>query len=97
MSEPAEVDVEMGGMGSSPAGPPPAPVDSGVPVPRVVRAQALLIYDMDCRRSVRALLAAAQGLSLVVCSVRGVRWLLGVGWHWGKRLSSVVVYLDRPL
>ena len=24
----------------------------------------------------------------------GVRWLLGVGRHWGKRLSSLVVYLD---
>ena len=31
------------------------------------------------------------------CTVRGVRWLLGVGRRWGKRLSSLVVYLDRPV
>ena len=29
--------------------------------------------------------------------VWGVRWLLGVGRHWGNRPSSVVVYLNRPL
>ena len=31
------------------------------------------------------------------CAVRGVRWLLEVGRCWGKRLSSVVVYLDHPV
>ena len=31
------------------------------------------------------------------CTVRGMRWLLGVGRRWGKRLSSVVVYLDHPV
>ena len=48
----------------------------------------------------RALLAAARGLSVGECGecgVRGVRWLLGVGRRWGKRLSSVVVYLDRQV
>ena len=97
VSGPAGVDVEMGGMGGGPAGPPPAPVGWGVPVPEVVRAQALLIHGVDCRRSVGALLAAARRLRVGECGVRGVRWLLGVGRHWGKRLSSVVVYLDRPV
>ena len=36
-------------------------------------------------------------LRVGVCTVRGVRWLLGVGRRWGKRLSSVVVYLDRAV
>ena len=85
----------MGEMGGGPSEPPPAPVGGGVPVPEVVRAQALLIHGVDCRRSVRALLAAARGMWDGECSVRGVRWLLGVGRRWGKRLSSVVVYLDR--
>ena len=91
----AGVDVEMGGMGGGPSGPPPTPVGFGVPVPGAVRAQALLIHGVDCRRSARALLAAARGLRVGECEVRGVRWLLGVGRRWGKRLSSVVVYLDR--
>ena len=94
---PAEVDVEMGGIGRCPSKPPPAPVGGGVPVPVVVRAQALLIHGVDCQRSVRALLMAARGLRVGECGVRGVRWLLGVGRRWGKRLSSVVVYLDRPV
>ena len=59
-------------MGGRPSGPPPAPVGSGVPVPGVVRAQALLIHGVDCRRSVRALLAAARGLRVGECGVRGV-------------------------
>ena len=84
-------------MGGGPSGPPPAPVGVGVPVPGVVRAQALLIHGVDCRRSARALLAAAQRLRVGECAVRGVRWLLGVGRRWGKRLSSVVVYLDHPV
>ena len=96
VAEPAGVDVGMGGMGGRPAGPPPAPVRSGVPVPGVVRAQALLVHKVDCRRSVRALLAAVRGLRVGECRVRGVQWLLSVGRRWGKRLSSVVVYLDRP-
>ena len=87
----------MGGMGGGPSGPPPAPGGGGMPVPGVVRAQALLIYEVDCRRSVRALLAAARGMRVGECGVRGVRWLLDVGRHWSKRLSSVVVYLDRSV
>ena len=43
------------------------------------------------------LLAMARRLRVGDCGVRGVRWLLGVGRRWGKRLSSVVVYLDRPV
>ena len=66
-------------------------------VPGVVRAQALLIHGVDCRRGTGALLAAARRLRVGECTVRGVRWLLGVGSRWGKRLSSVVVYLDRPV
>ena len=65
----AGVDVEMGGMGGCPSGPPLVPVGSGVPVPVVVRAQALLIHGVDCQRGVRALLAAAQGLRVGECSV----------------------------
>ena len=73
------MDVDIGGMGSCPSGPTPAPVVDGVPAPVVVRAQALLIHGVDCRRSVRALLAAARGLKVDHCSVRVVQWLLGVG------------------
>ena len=94
---PVGVDVEMRGMGSSPVWPPPARVGGIVPVSGVVRAQALLIHGVDCRRGVGALLAAARRLRVGACSVRGVRWLLGAGRRWGKRLSSVVVYLDRPV
>ena len=94
------VDVEMGGMGGGPSGPPPVPLASGgtaVPVPGVVRAQALLIHGVDCRRGMGALLVAARRMRVGDCTVRGVRWLLGVGRRWGKRLSSVVVYPDRPV
>ena len=87
----------MGGIWGWPSEPPPALVGGGEPVPRVVRAQALLIHVVDCGRSARALLAAARRLRVGVCEVRGVRWLLGFGRHWGKRLSSVVVYLDHPV
>ena len=31
------------------------------------------------------------------CTVRVVRWLLEFGRRWGKRLSSMVVYLDCPI
>ena len=94
------VDVEMGGMGGGPTGPPPVPpvpVVPVVPVPGVFLAQALLIHGVDCRRGMGALFAAARRLRVGECTVRGVRWLLGVGRRWGKRLSSVVVYLDRPV
>ena len=94
------VDVKMGGMGGGPSGPhsvPPVPAVPTVPVPGVVRAQALLIHGVDCRRAVGALLVAACRLRVGECTVHGVRWLLGVGRRWGKRLSSVVVYLDRPV
>ena len=94
------VDVGMSGMGGGPSGPPLVPLVPVVPavsVPGVVRAQALLIHGVDCRRGMGALLAAARRLRVGECAVRGVRWLLGVGRRWGKRLSSVVVYLDRPV
>ena len=94
------VDVVMGGMGGGPSGPPPVPgmpVVPVVPVPVVVRAQALLIHGVDCRQGMGALVAAARKLRVGECTVWGVRWLLGVGRRWGKRLSSVVVYLDHPV
>ena len=94
------VDVEMGGMGGGPSGPPPVPTVPVVPlvaVPGVLRAQALLIHGVDCRRGMGALQAAARRLRVVECTVRGVRWMLGVVRWWGKRLSSVVVYLDRSV
>ena len=84
------------GDGGLPSWPPPALVGGVVPVPVVVWAQALLIHEVDCRRSMEALLAAERGLRVGECGVRGVPWLLGVGRHYGKRLSSVVVYPDRP-
>ena len=56
------VDVEMSGIGGGPSGPPPVPlvpVVSAVSVPGVVRAQALLIHGVDCRRGMGALVAVA--------------------------------------
>ena len=97
VARPAGVDVEMGGMGGSPSGPPPAAVGWGVPEPGVVWAQTFLIHGVDCRRGVGALLAAARRLRIGECGVRGVRWLLGAGRRWGKCLSTVVVYLDHPV
>ena len=44
-----------------------------------------------------ALLAMARRLRVGNCVMRGIRWLLGLGRRWGKRLSSVVVYLDRQV
>ena len=67
------------------------------PAEGVVRAQALLVHGVYCRRGVGSLLLVARRLRVGKCAVRGVRWLLGVGRRWGKRLSSVVVYLDRPV
>ena len=67
------------------------------PAEGVVRVEALLIHGVDCRRGVGSLLAVARRLRVGRCTVRGVRWLLGVGRRWGKHLSSVVVYLDRPV
>ena len=81
-----------GGVGVPDVGPRPV-----VAVGGSVRAQALLIHRVDCRRGVGTLLAMARRLRVGECGVRGVRWLLGVGRRWGKRLSSVVVYLDRPV
>ena len=92
--------MEMGGVGGDPAVPPPVPVVPLVPaarVPEVVRAQALLIHGVDCRRGMGALLGVASRLRVGECTVRGVRWLLGVGRRWGKWLSLLVVYLDRPV
>ena len=94
------VDVEMGGMGGGPAEPPLVPVVALVPathVHGVVRAQALLIHRVDCRRGMGALLAAPSRLRVGECTVRGVWWWLGVGRRWGKRLSSLVVYPDRSV
>ena len=93
-------DVEMVGVGGGPAEPPPVPVVLLVPatcVPKVVQVQALLIHGVDCRRGMGALLVAARSLQVGECTVRGVRWLLGVGRRWGKPLSLLVVYLDRPV
>ena len=72
----------------------PRPVGEGM---GLVRAQALLIHGVDCRRGVGALLAMVRRLRVGVRGVRGVRWLLGVGRQWSKRLSSMVVYLDRAV
>ena len=52
----------------------PRPVDG---VERLVRAQALLIHRLDCRRGVGSLLAMARRLRVGECIVCGVRWLLG--------------------
>ena len=52
----------MSGMGGGPLGPPPVPLVPVVPavsVPGLVRAQALLIHGVDCRRGMGVLLAAA--------------------------------------
>ena len=82
----------MGGVAVPDMGPRPVSSEVGL-----VRAQALLIYGVDCRRSVSSLLAMARRLRVGDCRVRGVRWLLGVGRLWGKCLSSVVVFLDRAV
>lgn len=52
--------------------------------------------DSWCRLSAGhgVMLVAAQRLRVTKCTVRGVKWLLRVGRHWGKDLSSVVMYLD---
>ena len=39
----------------------------------------------------------ARRLGVGDYTVSGVRWLLGFGRLWGKRLSSAVVYRDRPV
>ena len=76
------MDVEMGGVGSGPAEPPPVPAVPLVPAARVrevVWAQALFIHGVDCCRGMGALLAAARRLRAGECTVCGVRWLLGAG------------------
>ena len=85
-------DTVMGGVGVPDVGPRPVAEEEGL-----VRAQALLIHEVDCRRGVGTLLAMAQRPRVGNCGVRGVQWLLGVGRRWGKHLSSVVVYLDRQV
>ena len=85
-------DSVMGGVGVPDEGPRPVAGREGL-----VRGQALLIHGVDCRRGVGSLLAMARRLRVGDCNVRGVRWLLCVDRRWGKRLSSVVVYLDRPV
>ena len=82
----------MGGVGVPDVGPRPVAGVEGL-----VRAQALLIHRVDCRRGVGTLLSMMQRLRVDDYGVCVVWWLLGVGRHWGKRLSSVVVYLDRPV
>ena len=85
------VGVDKSGMGGGPSGPPPVtlvPVVPVVSVPRVVRSQALLFHGVDCRRGMGALLAAARRLRVGDCTVRGVRWLLGVGRGWGKLVAG---------
>ena len=72
----------------------PWPVGEGV---GLVWTQALLIHGVDCKRGIGTLLAMARRLQVGDCGLRGFQWLLGVGRRWGKRLSSVVVYLDHML
>ena len=93
----ARVWDEGGSWGSAGGGGAGAPGMGPRPADGVVRAQALLIHGVDCRSGVGSLLAAARRLNVGNCTVRGVRWLLGVDRRRGKRLSSVVVYLDRPV
>ena len=74
--------MEMGGVGSGPAGPLPVPVVPlvlPVRVLEVVWAQAVLVHRVYCYRGMGALLTAAIRLRVGECTVRGVRWLLGVG------------------
>ena len=67
-------DTVIGGIGVPGMGPHPAAGVEGT-----VRAQALLIHGVDCRRGVGTLLAMARRLRVGDYGVRGVRWLLGVG------------------
>lgn len=88
------VDVPVceigGGMGVVPVVP--------TPVSRVVRAQALLVHGVDCRRGLGALLAAA-------CSCEWVNVpFVGLGGCWGSGgggesacLRWWCNYLDRPV
>ena len=48
-----------------------------------------MVYGANCPRSVGSLLTAARMLQVGDCMMRGVKWLLEVGRHWSKRLSSV--------
>ena len=96
----------VGRGGSGLTGPYPVSAVSVVPfahVPVVVWAQALLIHEVGCRQSMRALLAAAERLRVVECTVRGVRyccgWAGGGGsayhccWYtWTDLLWSVVIW-----
>ena len=67
--------------------------------PEVVggRAQALVVHGVSCGAGLRAVERCARRLNLGSFSVRGVRWLVGWQRRLGKRMSSVVVYLDRPV
>ena len=67
------------GWGSAEGGRFGAPGMGPRPADGIVRAQALLIHGMDCRRGVGSLLLAARRLRVGSCAVRGVRWLLGAG------------------
>ena len=81
-------DTVMGGV----SGPVPVP-----PVRSIVRAQALVVHEASCAAGLRVVERCARHLNVGVCTVRGVRWLLGWQRRLGNRMSSVVVYLDRPV
>lgn len=71
--------VGVGGGSQVPPLVPIVPVAAVVPVPGVVQRQALLIHGVDGWRGMGVLLAAARRFRVGVCTMRGVRWLLGSG------------------
>ena len=62
------VDTVMGGV----SGPSPVP-----PLGSGVRAQALVVHGVSCMSGLRAVKRCAHRLNNGVCTVCGVRWLLG--------------------
>lgn len=87
-------------MRGGPSGLPAVPVVPAVPVAAglgVVEAQALLIYGVNCRRGIGALVVVLRALRVREYTGQVIWKLLGVGRCWGKRLSSVVVYLGCPV
>ena len=83
-----DVDTVMGVV----SGPIPAP-----PLREVVRAQALVVHGVSCVSGLQAMERCARHLNVGVCTVHVVQWLLGWQRHLVKRMSSIVVYLDRPV
>ena len=75
-------------------------VSGPVPVPPLgsgMKAQVLVVDGMSCMSSLRAVERCSCRLNVGVCTVRGVRWLLGWQRRLGKHMPSVVGYLDRLL